>query len=237
VKRRKYTPSEARDVFDRAAAAVPMRYKGYWIKFNAMRNEYWIEIDGAFIGYAQTITEAKRKIDEIAGPQSNPRKRTRKRNSESFRQTGGIHIDIGSDIKGRGAIRNPIKSGYSKATVSANIEKLMREGRKQKQAIAIAIHSARQSYRKKYPRGAYPHWLAKMNPARATRKSSGTDAYAMIRNALKTAHAARGAQMKQAAVSYCEGVICASRSLGAISAAEEKLYANALLEIATGKAK
>lgn len=159
----------------------------------------------------------------------------RKRNGESFRQTGGIHIDIGSDIKGRGAIRNPIKAGYSKATVSANIEKLMHEGRKQKQAIAIAIHSARQHYRKKYPRGAYPHWLAKMvsNPA-PKRGSVRGDAYGMIRNALKTAHAMKGTvKMRQASVSYCEGVIEACAKLGAITPADKKLYCDALLEIAT----
>jgi hypothetical protein len=52
-----------------------MAYRGYLIKFNALRNEYWIEKDGAFISYAQTIPEAKRKIDEIFG--DNPRKLTR----------------------------------------------------------------------------------------------------------------------------------------------------------------
>lgn len=57
---------------------------------------------------------------------------------------------------------NPIKSGYGKATVSANIAELMRSGRKQNQAVAIAIHSARQAYRKRYPRGPFPHWLKEM---------------------------------------------------------------------------
>lgn len=44
-----------------------MAYRGYLIKFNALRDEYFIEKDKAFIGYAQTIPEAKRKIDSIFG--------------------------------------------------------------------------------------------------------------------------------------------------------------------------
>lgn len=42
----------------------------------------------------------------VSGPRGRKR---RKRNGESFRQTGGIHVDIGSDVKGRASIRNPIR--------------------------------------------------------------------------------------------------------------------------------
>ena len=36
----------------------------------------------------------------------------------------------------------PLKSGRSKAAISANISELMHSGRPQKQAVAIAMHKA-----------------------------------------------------------------------------------------------
>jgi len=57
----------------------------------------------------------------------------------------------------------PLKSGYSKQTVSDNIATLMDEGYPQNQAVAIALENARKTYRKKYPSGMFPHHL-KTNP-------------------------------------------------------------------------
>ena len=43
----------------------------------------------------------------------------------------------------------PLKKGKSKKVVSANIRELVRSGRPQKQAVAIALSQARKSRKKK----------------------------------------------------------------------------------------
>ncbi len=53
-----------------------------------------------------------------------------------------------------------LKNGYSRATIHANIEMIRREGYPQKQAVAIALKHARDSFFKKYPGGTLPMYLA-----------------------------------------------------------------------------
>jgi len=43
----------------------------------------------------------------------------------------------------------PLKEGYSKKTISSNIRTEMKHGKKQKQAIAIALNVARVNKRRK----------------------------------------------------------------------------------------
>lgn len=74
--------------------------------------------------------------------------------------------------KSRGRKKNPLKAGYSRATVSANVSKLTREGMTPGRATAAALRSARQSYRARHPRGAFPSHIAlTRNPRR--RKNPG----------------------------------------------------------------
>ena len=54
---------------------------------------------------------------------------------------------------------NPVKGGFSKEIIAKNIKLLVREGREQKQAVAIAYASARASWRRRNTRGAFPRHL------------------------------------------------------------------------------
>jgi hypothetical protein len=59
---------------------------------------------------------------------------------------------------------NPIKRGYSRSTISANISREMQRGKSQPQAVAIALKTAREAWRAKHPSGRFPAHLRKTNP-------------------------------------------------------------------------
>lgn len=57
-------------------------------------------------------------------------------------------------------VLNPIKAGWGKKTITANIRELMRAGYPEHQAVAISLRSARAHYRQRYPRRkGYPDYL------------------------------------------------------------------------------
>lgn len=63
----------------------------------------------------------------------------------------------------------PLRRGYSRKTISANIRELMRSGYPQKQAIAIALKSAR-----KYKKKAMTKKTKKSKSSKHTRKKTKT---------------------------------------------------------------
>lgn len=74
----------------------------------------------------------------------------------------------------------PLKNGYSKATVDANIAAEIRAGKSRAQAVAIALDVGRKAWRKKHPRTKYPvhlqnrptlKKLRKRNPRKSSKKS------------------------------------------------------------------
>lgn len=75
--------------------------------------------------------------------------------------------------KSRARKKNPLKAGYSRATVSANVSKLTREGMTPGRATAAALRSARQSYRVRHPRGAFPSHIALTRNPRKRKRNPG----------------------------------------------------------------
>jgi len=55
--------------------------------------------------------------------------------------------------------KNPLRRGWSREMISDNISMLMDEGFPQKQAVAIALRTARKNYRQRHPRGRFPRHL------------------------------------------------------------------------------
>lgn len=55
----------------------------------------------------------------------------------------------------------PLIKGYSRATISKNIRKMMDEGYKQPQAVAASLGNALETFKKRHPRKALPEYLRK----------------------------------------------------------------------------
>ncbi len=60
---------------------------------------------------------------------------------------------------------NPLKQGYSLATIKANIGEQVRAGKSQKAAVGIAYKTAREVFKQRHPRKALPLRLRRANPA------------------------------------------------------------------------
>jgi len=66
--------------------------------------------------------------------------------------------------------KNPILTGYSKATVSRNIARLRDEGKSATQASAIALNSARKAWQKRHGKKAFPaHLVARFSVSKKRR--------------------------------------------------------------------
>ena len=63
----------------------------------------------------------------------------------------------------------PIASGWSRSVVSANVAREMAAGRPQAQSVAIALRSARRSYRARHPVGPFPKHLRMTSTYRTSR--------------------------------------------------------------------
>lgn len=62
---------------------------------------------------------------------------------------------------------NPLVQGYSRKAIAENVKRLRRDGLPQNQAVAGALRTARQAWRRAHPRGRFPEHLrapARSNP-------------------------------------------------------------------------
>ena len=114
-------------------------------------------IGGAMIVGAAWFTTSRPKYQTVrVNNPTRPRRRLRKRRNPTRaprRKT--------STKRKRAPQRkpNPLRQGYSRATVAANVAEMKRKGYPERQAVAAAMRSARASWRKKNPRGGYPAHL------------------------------------------------------------------------------
>jgi len=70
----------------------------------------------------------------------------------------------------------PLKQGYSRATISHNIRKMMDEGYKQPQAVAASLGNALEVFKRRHPRKKIPEHL---------RKTAWLKAHPKIKNPVK----------------------------------------------------
>lgn len=127
-----------------------------------------IFVSGTFVGYVDgaSIEDCFYKAEEMLDLKHSP-------TPETLRV---VQAGIGANLPQmqkrypgtKSRKENPLKSGYSRATVSANISRETKRGKSQKQAVAMALREARASWRAKHPRGAFPAHLRKANPAAFT---------------------------------------------------------------------
>lgn len=102
----------------------------------------------------RSVTPRRRRLP---ARRANPTKRTRAKTKPAKRSKRS----------------NPLKTGYSRETISANISRLRAEGKPPSVAVAASLRSARAAYRKRHPSAKFPAYLQAPKPKR---KTSGTKA-------------------------------------------------------------
>jgi hypothetical protein len=114
------------------------------------------------------VTPPSRRLPAAKRNPSRPRRRATTRRARARAVPPGIKAPRRARRARRAS--NPLKSGYSKSTVNANIAQLLREGRPRSQASAAALRSARAAWKVKHGRKALPAHLKpkKKNPTSRT---------------------------------------------------------------------
>jgi hypothetical protein len=79
----------------------------------------------------------------------------------------------------------PLKAGYSRQTISANIAEMIRSGHPQNQAVAASLDNAVKSFRKKFSRKVFPEYLKKTAWMMAHAKKHGGKTVKKKRNPAK----------------------------------------------------
>ncbi len=88
--------------------------------------------------------------------------------------------------KRRNVTGNPVRRGYTRKVISDNVSTLVREGKSQKQAIAIALEVARDSFRARFPGRPLPGYLSSPPATTTTRKKAAKKKTRRKKSASKT---------------------------------------------------
>ena len=105
----------------------------------------WLKITsrGKWHGRTEIYAKITAKGLDALGVKDNPKRKPAKRSAK----------------KSPARKKNPLRAGYSRATVASNIAEMQGSGYPKRQAVAASMRSARAAYRKKNARGGFPAHL------------------------------------------------------------------------------